>query len=429
MTKVKICGITNLDDALLSAKFGADALGFNFYPKSSRYISPEKAREIIEQLPKEVLKVGVFVNENLEKISEIASIAKLDAIQLHGEETPEYARELKAKANLEIIKAFRVSPEFKPEDVLQYEVDAVLLDAYSPKEHGGTGETFDWEIARKVQEIFPQMYLAGGLSKENVNRAIKIVQPFAIDACSLIEKEKGRKNVLKTQSFLRTVKDSDTKENPFDWNLERESLTDKRKLLPKWEKAINAFETRISNRYFETIEYLIKKEGKSRGEGFSILTLECSLIEFLATLRDGMIFRYETNNSKNYYYSRSARWYNKFLQSADIFKGYFYGAGAFLTSNEFYKDVRCALIHEARTRKGWTVNIYEKDKKKDQLNKILFEGKKIYRTALNKALADNFREFCEEAREESKKGRKYRKYIARKLDVIYEIEPDNCFWW
>lgn len=227
MTKVKICGITNLEDALLSAKFGADALGFNFYAKSPRYISPEKAREIIEQLPKKILKVGVFVNESLDKIAEIADIAKLDALQLHGEETPEFARELKAKTNLEIIKAFRVSPEFKPEDVFQYEVDAILLDAYNPKEHGGTGETFDWKIAKKVQEIFPTMYLAGGLSEENVNNAIKIVQPFAIDACSLIEKEKGRKDAMKTQSFVQTVKDLDIKENHFDWNLERESLKDK----------------------------------------------------------------------------------------------------------------------------------------------------------------------------------------------------------
>jgi phosphoribosylanthranilate isomerase len=156
MTKVKICGITNLEDALLAAEFGADALGFNFYPKSPRYISPEKALEIVRQLPKKVLKVGVFVNESMEKISEIAEIAALNSIQLHGEESAEFARKLKAKTNLEIIKAFRVSPEFEPEEVLQYEVDAVLLDAYSPKEHGGTGETFDWEIAKKVQKIFPK---------------------------------------------------------------------------------------------------------------------------------------------------------------------------------------------------------------------------------------------------------------------------------
>ncbi len=206
MTKVKICGITNLEDALVSAKFGVDALGFNFYEKSPRYILPEKAREIVEQLPEEVLKVGVFVNESLEKIIEVAETAKLDALQLHGEETPEFARELKAKTNLEIIKAFRISEDFKPEDVLRYEVDAILLDAYNRKEHGGTGETFDWEIAKKVREIFPQMYLAGGLSGENIADAIENVRPFAVDSCSLLEKEKGFKDSQKVRDFIFAVK-------------------------------------------------------------------------------------------------------------------------------------------------------------------------------------------------------------------------------
>ena len=206
MTKVKICGITNLEDALLSVKFGADAFGFNFYTKSARYISPEKAREIVEQLPPEVLKVGVFVNESLESICQIAETAKLDALQLHGEETPEFARELKAKTNLEIIKAFRVSPEFKPEDVLRYKIDAVLLDAYSPKEHGGTGETFDWEIAKKVREIFPKMYLAGGLSQDNIAQAIYNVKPFAVDACSCLESSKGKKDLTKVSDFISKLK-------------------------------------------------------------------------------------------------------------------------------------------------------------------------------------------------------------------------------
>lgn len=208
MTKVKICGITNPEDALLSAKFGADALGFNFYEKSPRYVSPEKAREIIEQLPENVLKVGVFVNEDLGKIIEIAETAKLDALQLHGEETPEFARELKAKTNLEIIKAFRVSPEFKPEDVLKYETDAILLDAYNQQEHGGTGETFDWKIAKKVQEIFPKMYLAGGLSVDNVRKAIKNVNPYAVDSCSLLEKNRGKKDEQKVRDFLEVVRNA-----------------------------------------------------------------------------------------------------------------------------------------------------------------------------------------------------------------------------
>jgi phosphoribosylanthranilate isomerase len=206
MTKVKICGITNLEDALLSAKFGANALGFNFYEKSPRYILPEKAREIIEELPPEILKVGVFVNESQEKILEISEIAKLDSIQLHGDESAEFVRQLKAKTNLEIIKAFRVSPEFQPEDVLKYEVDAVLLDAYSPKDYGGTGEIFNWEIAKKVREIFPKMYLAGGLSAENVLEAIEIVQPFAVDACSLLEEARGKKNSKKNEDFIFAVK-------------------------------------------------------------------------------------------------------------------------------------------------------------------------------------------------------------------------------
>ena len=209
MTKVKICGITNLEDALLSAKFGADALGFNFYPKSPRYIKAEKVREIVEQLPNHILKVGVFVNENLDTIAEIAETAKLDTIQLHGEETPEFAAELKAKTNLEIIKAFRVSPEFKPEDVLIYKVDAILLDAYSPKEHGGTGETFDWEIAKKVQELFPKMYLAGGLSVKNARKAILAVKPFAVDACSLLEIKKGFKNSKLVNKFILESKKSE----------------------------------------------------------------------------------------------------------------------------------------------------------------------------------------------------------------------------
>jgi len=209
MTKVKICGITNLADALLAAKFGADALGFNFYEKSPRYIVPEKAREIIEQLPENILKVGVFVNESLDKIVEIAEITKLDALQLHGEETPEFACELKSKTNLEIIKAFRVSPEFKPEDVLKYETDAILLDAYNPQEHGGTGEIFDLKIAKKVQEIFPKMYLAGGLSHENVRKALKVVLPYGVDSCSLLEMEKGKKDETKLINFIWSAQQFD----------------------------------------------------------------------------------------------------------------------------------------------------------------------------------------------------------------------------
>lgn len=208
MTKVKICGITNLEDAQISVKFGADALGFNFYKKSPRFIEAEKVREIVEQLKGEILKVGVFVNESLENIAEIAETAKLDAIQLHGEETPEFCREIKLKTNLEVIKAFRVSPAFTPEDVLKYEVDAILLDAYNPKEHGGTGETFDWEIAKKVQKICPKMYLAGGLSDENISWAVKETKPYSVDVCSGIESNKGKKYKIKLVNFVTKAKNT-----------------------------------------------------------------------------------------------------------------------------------------------------------------------------------------------------------------------------
>ncbi len=204
MTKVKICGITNIEDALLSTKHGADAVGFNFYRKSPRYITPENALRIIDQLSPEILKVGVFVNETLENIVDIATFCKLDALQLHGEESPEFCAELKSVTNLEIIKVFRVSAQFNPQDVLKYHVDAILLDAYSPKEHGGTGETFDWGIAKKVLEIFPKMYLAGGLSPDNIAAAISDVKPFAVDACSCLEIDKGKKDEIKLLDFLLT---------------------------------------------------------------------------------------------------------------------------------------------------------------------------------------------------------------------------------
>jgi Phosphoribosylanthranilate isomerase len=201
-TKIKICGITNFEDALLSVKLGADALGFNFYKKSPRYIKPENAYDITTQINGDVLKVGVFVNEDFDKIMDIAKTSGINAIQLHGEESPEFAARLKHETGLTVIKAFRVSPDFVPEDVLLYDVDAILLDAYSKNAHGGTGHTFDWEIAKKVSSIFPIMYLAGGISPANVAQAIDFVAPYAIDACSGLESEPGVKDESKMLSFL-----------------------------------------------------------------------------------------------------------------------------------------------------------------------------------------------------------------------------------
>jgi phosphoribosylanthranilate isomerase len=205
MTHVKICGITNLEDAKLSVEFGADALGFNFYEESPRYVLPETAKSIVDALPADTLKVGVFVDETLEKIADIATFVGLGAIQLHGEKTVEFTAELKKKTDLEIMKTFRVSEDFSPEDVVEYEVDAILLDAYSANGYGGTGEVVDWEIARQVNQI-PRVYLAGGLDDTNVERAISFVAPFAVDACSGIECEEGRKDRTLLRDFIANAK-------------------------------------------------------------------------------------------------------------------------------------------------------------------------------------------------------------------------------
>jgi phosphoribosylanthranilate isomerase len=208
MTKVKICGITNLEDALLSAGFGVDALGFNFYEKSPRYISPEKARGITDRLPEGVLKVGVFANEQLDKIIETAEIARLDAIQLHGDESTEFISRMRDRTNVKIIKALRVTPEFEPEESVGYDADAILLDAFSPDELGGTGDTFDWKIAARVSAMIPRLYLAGGLKPENVYTAIEAVRPYAVDACSGLEAGKGKKDPGKVEMFIQNIRNA-----------------------------------------------------------------------------------------------------------------------------------------------------------------------------------------------------------------------------
>ena len=206
MTKVKICGITNLEDALVAAKFGADALGLNFYEKSPRYISPGKAGEISSELPKEILKVGVFVNELVENIISIAKSAKLDAVQLHGDETSTFIGELRELSDLQIIKALRVKHDFRPEAVLDHDADAILLDTYSPKEHGGTGVSFDWKIASAVSKLVDRLYLAGGINQDNVAAAIDEVRPYAVDVCSGVESESRKKDPKKLETFIRNAK-------------------------------------------------------------------------------------------------------------------------------------------------------------------------------------------------------------------------------
>lgn len=203
MVLVKICGITNLDDALAAVDAGADALGFNFYLRSPRYITPETARGIIDRLPGEVLTVGVLVNEELGAVEKIASVAGVSALQLHGTESPEYCKALTGRY---LIKVFATRSEFKPETVLDYDVQAIMIDAFDKKVFGGTGHVSNWSIARKARELLPRLFLAGGLSAENVGDAIDQVNPYAVDVCSSIESTPGRKDHERVRAFVAAVR-------------------------------------------------------------------------------------------------------------------------------------------------------------------------------------------------------------------------------
>ena len=200
MTLVKICGITSLDDALAAVDAGADALGFNFYARSPRYISPANAREITDHFPPSILKVGVFVNHELQSVLAIASEANLTAVQLHGDESPEYCRQLKQTF---VIKAFGASDDL---DLEAYDVDAIMLDTKDNVLRGGTGRVFDWSIAQRTGNSIPKLFLAGGLSPENVAEAIATVKPYAVDACSSLECSPGKKNHARVRAFVNAVR-------------------------------------------------------------------------------------------------------------------------------------------------------------------------------------------------------------------------------
>ena len=198
MVKVKICGITSLEDALAAVEAGADALGFVFYPASPRHIFPEQAAEIIRSLPPFVQTVGLFVDEDLATVNTIADECGLDVIQLHGEETPAYCASVRRR----IIKAFRVRDITALDSVLQYHCSGYLLDAWSPTSLGGTGQTFNWEIAAEAVNRGHRILLAGGLTPDNVAEAVKRVQPYAVDVSSGVECSPGRKDADKVRMFI-----------------------------------------------------------------------------------------------------------------------------------------------------------------------------------------------------------------------------------
>jgi len=202
MTLVKICGITNLEDALCAVDAGAGALGFNFYSPSPRYLDPVSAREIIEKLPKRVLTVGVFVNEERERLKSIATEASVSALQLHGDESPEYCAELN---DWYVIKAFTVGVDFEVNGAIDYPVRAWMVDAHHKTLRGGTGLISDWTVAKSIRELGRPLFLAGGLSPDNVREAIAVVKPYAVDACSALEDSPGKKNHGRVAEFVRAV--------------------------------------------------------------------------------------------------------------------------------------------------------------------------------------------------------------------------------
>lgn len=208
MTRTKICGITNFEDAKLSASAGADSIGFNFYVMSPRFIDPSAAGTIIEKLPAGISTVGVFVNESIDGILNAVCRAGIDTIQLHGDEEPEFVSELRGRTNLMIMKAVRLASDSDRSRLSSYAADALLVDVYDPQNYGGTGKVADWNAAAEIREKFGCVYLAGGLNPENVGEAIRKVRPYAVDAASGLESSKGKKDPEKVAAFIRNAKNA-----------------------------------------------------------------------------------------------------------------------------------------------------------------------------------------------------------------------------
>ncbi len=201
LTRIKICGITNRGDALFAVDAGADALGFVFYEKSPRYVIPETVRQIISDLPPFVTTVGLFVNAAPETILQTMRTAGLNVIQLHGDETPEDC----CLEPYQVIKAVRVKDADSLVGIDNYPVSALLLDAWSDQQYGGTGESFDWQLAKAMTGRLP-LILAGGLNPDNIVQAIETVNPYAVDVSSGVEERPGHKDHNKVREFIQQVR-------------------------------------------------------------------------------------------------------------------------------------------------------------------------------------------------------------------------------
>ncbi|MCD6389247.1 MAG: phosphoribosylanthranilate isomerase [Desulfobulbaceae bacterium] len=205
-TRIKICGMTDQNEAAHAITCGVDALGFIFFQKSPRNIDPDRARNIIKTFPPFVDAVGVFVNEDPEVVAEIVKYCRLTTVQLHGSESPEYCQQIPCR----IVKAFQVAPSMTPDDLSAYDdvVSGFLLDTYHKEIKGGTGETFDWSRVAKLRPKKP-VILAGGITPDNAAEAIHQVTPYGIDANSGLETAPGRKDIDKITRFIQTVRLTD----------------------------------------------------------------------------------------------------------------------------------------------------------------------------------------------------------------------------
>jgi phosphoribosylanthranilate isomerase len=202
--QIKICGITNTRDAKACVELGAQLIGLNFYPQSPRYIEPKVGRQIVETLPVDADAVGVFVDGNAEEIRKTAKTVRLRCIQLHGNFSPELARELASE--FRVIRVFSTHARFRPEDVSLFPDCDLLIDAHHPDLRGGTGQTCDWSAARATLRFTRFLILSGGLNTQNVGHAIAAVRPHAVDVCSGVERAPGVKDHRATKNFITSVR-------------------------------------------------------------------------------------------------------------------------------------------------------------------------------------------------------------------------------
>lgn len=207
MSSIKICGLTQVDDALVAAEAGADFLGIIFHAPSPRAMSPAEASSLVHRIRQRAPSagwVGVFVNAPLERVRRVVDTVKLDGVQLHGDESPEVVDRL-VRAGLFVIKAFRVAVRADLEELDAYSPSAFLLDTYVPDRHGGTGQTFDWSIALDAAAE-RRILLSGGLTSENVASAVEAIHPWGVDVSSGVESAPGRKDVEKMRTFITAAR-------------------------------------------------------------------------------------------------------------------------------------------------------------------------------------------------------------------------------